>query len=229
MSAYHHVKTSQLVGHDWGARAAGNACSLDADAASHLVLLSVGYGTSSPDQPVPLSQARNYWTTGSWPRPGRGHRPDSRREFTRYMWDTWSPAGWYEEADFEKPPAPSTIRTGRRWCCTPIASAGATPRATRPMPKMPRLTPAPVLAVPTLVLHGGPTPATRPPRPRGKDAYFSGRYQRRVLDGVAISATRGAAGGGPGHPEILRTGLKPGAGSVRTRLVSRPAPLHAPE
>ena len=43
------------------------------------------------------------------------------------------------------------------------------------MPKMPRaLTPAPVLAVPTLVLHGGPTPATA--RHVREDAYFSGRY-----------------------------------------------------
>ena len=64
-----------LVGHDWGARAAGNACSLDADAASHLVLLSVGYGTNSRTNPCRCPRHAITGTTGSWPRPGRGHRP----------------------------------------------------------------------------------------------------------------------------------------------------------
>ena len=128
-----------LVGHDWGARAAGNACSLDADAASHLVLLSVGYGTSSPDQPVPLSQARNYWYHWFMATPrGAATVRDSRREFTRYMWDTWSPAGWYEEADFDEAARAFDNPDWAEVVLHPIASAGATPRATRPMPKMPR-------------------------------------------------------------------------------------------
>ncbi|MFP3113865.1 alpha/beta fold hydrolase, partial [Escherichia coli] len=50
-----------LVGHDWGARAAANACGLRDGAASHLVMLSVGYGTNDPHQPLSLQQARNYW------------------------------------------------------------------------------------------------------------------------------------------------------------------------
>ncbi|MES2552275.1 MAG: alpha/beta hydrolase, partial [Pseudomonadota bacterium] len=50
-----------LVGHDWGARAAANACGLREQVASHLVMLSVGYGTNDPGQPISLQQARNYW------------------------------------------------------------------------------------------------------------------------------------------------------------------------
>ena len=155
---------------------------------------------------------------------------DSRREFTRYMWDTWSPAGWYEEADFDEAArafdnpdwAEVVLHSYRqRWGHAQGDPAYAEDAA--------RLTPAPVLAVPTLVLHGGPTPATRPPRPRARTLISAAAINAACWTALAISATRGAAGGGPGHPEILRTGLKPGAGSVRTRLVSRPAPLHAPE
>ena len=175
-----------LVGHDWGARAAGNACGLDADAASHLVLLSVGYGTNSPDQPVPLSQARNYWYHWFMATPrGAATVRDSRREFTRYMWDTWSPAGWYEEADFDEAArafdnpdwAEVVLHSYRqRWGHAQGDPACAEDAA--------RLTPAPELAVPTLVLHGGADACNSPATSEGKDAYFSGRYQRRVLDGI---------------------------------------------
>ncbi|MFM9871141.1 alpha/beta fold hydrolase [Achromobacter xylosoxidans] len=47
-----------------------------------------------------------------------------------------------------------------------------------------RLTPAPRLAVPTLVLHGGADTCNQPATSEGKAHYFSGRYERRVLDGV---------------------------------------------
>ena len=110
---------------------------------------------------------------------------DSRREFTRYMWDTWSPAGWYEEADFDEAArafdnpdwAEVVLHSYRqRWGHAQGDPAYAEDAA--------RLTPAPVLAVPTLVLHGGADACNSPATSEGKDAYFSGRYQRRVLDGI---------------------------------------------
>ena len=41
-----------LVGHDWGARAVANACGLRPGIASHMVMLSVGYGTNDPKQAI---------------------------------------------------------------------------------------------------------------------------------------------------------------------------------
>ena len=55
------LRRPALAGHDWGARAVANACGLRPGVASHLVLMSVGYGTNAPDQPMPLEQARRYW------------------------------------------------------------------------------------------------------------------------------------------------------------------------
>ncbi len=50
-----------LIGHDWGARAAANACGTRPGVASHLAMLSVGYGTNQPDQALSMEMLRNYW------------------------------------------------------------------------------------------------------------------------------------------------------------------------
>src|SRR5438045_1249162 len=51
-----------LVGHDWGARAAANACGLRPGVASHLVMVSVGYGTNDPASwKLSYAQSHNYW------------------------------------------------------------------------------------------------------------------------------------------------------------------------
>jgi pimeloyl-ACP methyl ester carboxylesterase len=175
-----------LVGHDWGSRAAANACGLRADAASHLVMISTGYGTNVPGQSISLEQARNYWY--HWfmatPRGERTVRADGRA-FARIMWDTWAPAGWYRPEEFEataaafdNPDWPDvTLHSYRhRWGHAPGDPAYADDDQA--------LDPAPVLAVPTLVLHGEADSVNLPAMSAGKEGYFSGRYQRTTLPGV---------------------------------------------
>ncbi|MCD7097836.1 alpha/beta hydrolase [Stenotrophomonas sp. MMGLT7] len=175
-----------LIGHDWGARAAANACGLREDVASHLVLLSVGYGTNAPDQPMSLQQARNYWYHWLMATP-RGARVvrEEREAFTRMMWDTWAPEGWYAPADFDEAArafhgedwAEVVLHSYRhRWGFAEGDPAYAGDDA--------RLYPAPVLAVPTLVLHGGADTCNRPDTSLGREAFFQGRYERQVLDGI---------------------------------------------
>lgn len=175
-----------LVGHDWGARAAANACGLDAGVAARLVLLSVGYGTNDPAQALPLPQARSYWYHWFMATPrGAAAVRDDARGFTRYLWDTWSPPGWYTEQEFAEAAqafdnpdwAAVVLHSYRhRWGLEAGDPAYAQDGA--------RLTPAPRLAVPTLVLHGGADTCNQPATSEGKAHYFSGRYERRVLDGV---------------------------------------------
>ncbi len=175
-----------LAGHDWGARAAANACGLATGAAAQLVLLSIGYGTNDPAQVLPLPQARNYWYHWFMATPrGAAAVRDDARGFTRYLWDTWSPAGWYTEEEFAEAAqafdnpdwAAVVLHSYRhRWGFEPGDPAYAQDGA--------RLTPAPRLAVPTLVLHGGADTCNQPASSEGKSHYFSGGYERRVLDGV---------------------------------------------
>lgn len=176
-----------LVGHDWGARAAANACGLAPGIASHLVMVSVGYGTNDPSQPLPLHQARNYWYHW-YMATERGARAvrDDRYGFARIMWDTWAPAsGWFDQAEFERTAkafdnddwADVTVHSYRhRW-----GHAAGDPRYDADERA---LNPAPVLALPTLVLHGGADSVNHPDTSAGKERWFTGPYRREVLEGI---------------------------------------------
>ncbi len=175
-----------LVGHDWGARAAANACALQPGVASHLVLLSVAYGTNLPSQEVSLEQARNYWYHWYMATP-RGQRAvrESRHAFAKIMWDTWAPAGWYTPPEFDataqafdQPDWPEvTLHSYQhRW-----GHAAGDPRYDADELALSETAP---LDVPTLVLHGGADGVNAPETSEGKAPYFLNRYERKVLPGV---------------------------------------------
>lgn len=175
-----------LIGHDWGARAAANACGLCEGVASHLVMLSVGYGTNAPDQPLALRQARDYWYHWYMATP-RGAQVvrDEREAFARMMWDTWAPAGWYDPADFDEA---ACAFQGEDWADIVLHSYrhrwGFAEGDPTYVEDEARLQPSPVLTVPTLVLHGGADTCNHADVSRGLERFFQGGYERQVLDGV---------------------------------------------
>jgi pimeloyl-ACP methyl ester carboxylesterase len=185
-----------LVGHDWGARAVSNACGLRGNAASRMAIISVGYGTNDPRQTLNYTQARNYWYHWFMATPrGEDALTHDRRAFTRTMWDTWSPAGWYAERDFEQaaaafdnPDWASVVLHSyrHRWGFAPGDPSYDADDA--------KLQPAPALSVPTLVLHGGADTCNQPASSEGKEQFFTGGYQRIVLDGVGHFPHREAPG-----------------------------------
>lgn len=175
-----------LVGHDWGARAAANACGLRERVASHLVMLSVGYGTNDPNQSISLQQARNYWYHWFMATP-RGERTvrEERRAFARRMWDTWSPAGWYDEADFDEA---AQAFDGPDWADVVLHSYrhrwGFVGGDARFAADEQRLNPAPLLSIPTLAIHGAADACNDPESSSGRERFFSARYERLLLDGI---------------------------------------------
>ena len=180
------LRKPALVGHDWGARAVAIACGLTPDVASHMVMLSVGYGTNDPSQQITLEQARNYWYHWymSTPR-GRDTVRNDRRAFSRLMWDTWAPAGWYEPEEFERtadafdnPDWPDIVVHSytHRWGHAPADPAYDQDEL--------KLNPAPVLSVPTLMLHGEADGVTFPASSANKEAFFTGPYVRKLIPGV---------------------------------------------
>ena len=185
-----------LVGHDWGARAVAIACGMRPGVASHLVMLSVAYGTNDPTQALSIQQARNYWY--HWymatPRGERTVREDGRN-FARMMWDTWAPPGWYEADEFEQTAqafdnpdwADITLHSYRhRW--------GHAPGDPRYAQDELALNPAPVLEVPTLLLHGAVDGVNLPDTSLGKEAFFKGVYERKLLAGAGHFPQREAPG-----------------------------------
>lgn len=184
-----------LVGHDWGARAVANAGGLKPGIASHLVMVSVGYGTNDPGQPLSLQQARNYWYHWYMDTPlGAKSLADDRRAFARIMWDTWAPPGWYDDAEFE---ATAAAFDNPDWVDVVLHSYRHRWRLAAGDPAYDAdeaaLQPLPVLATPTLVIHGAADGVNPLRSSEGKERWFSGRYERLVMEGIGHFPQRESA------------------------------------
>lgn len=175
-----------LIGHDWGARSAANACGLRSGVASHLVMLSVGYGASRLAQPLALQQVRAFWYQWYMATPhGAQVLRDGREAFTRLMWDTWAPDGWYTQSDFDEV---ARAFEGEDWADVVLhyyrhrwgLAEGDPAYAEDEM----RLQSVPALSVPALVLHGSSDACVYPNGTEGQEMFFTDRYERQVLDGV---------------------------------------------
>ena len=175
-----------VVGHDWGARAAYIASCLAPGRVTQCVAISVGWGTNDPNQKLSLRQTQNYWY--HWymalDRGAELVRND-RLNFTRYIWTIWNP-NWRisdEEFDltaasFKNPDWPEiTLHSYRvRWR---LASGDPAYDLLES-----KLAASPIIATPTLVIHGGSDPCNDPSSSEGREGFFAGQYQRIVLDGV---------------------------------------------
>jgi pimeloyl-ACP methyl ester carboxylesterase len=181
-----HLEQPVLVGHDWGARAVANACGLQPGIASHMVLLSVGYGTNDPQQALSIAQSHLYWY--HWfmaTERGQDTVRSQGKEFAQHMWDHWAPKGWYLPQEFEQT---ALAFNNPDWAEVVLHSyqhrwghASGDPYYANDEA---RLQPAPVLALPSLVLHGAMDGASLPATSANKEKFFSGRYERQVLPGV---------------------------------------------
>ncbi len=176
-----------IVGHDWGARIAYTAACVAAPGRiAAIAALSVGWNKNDPGQPISLRQSQNYWY--QWlmaQQRGADLIRDDRGAFTRYIWQIWNP-GWpvpdeifrKVAGSFENPDwADITLHGYRvRWNLAPKDPAYAALGQ--------RVTADPVIGVPTLMLQGGADPCADPESSEGKEALFSGRYERAVLGGL---------------------------------------------
>lgn len=170
----------------WGARAVANAVGLQPEIASHLVLVSVGYGTNSPDQPMSIEQCRRYWHHWFMATP-RGQKTvrENGRDFARVMWDTWSPANWYSADEFHHA---AQALTNPDWPEITLHSYqhrwGHADGFEQYAKEEQMLHPAPQIQTPTLILHGREDYCNVPEVSAGKEQYFEGRYERVLLPGL---------------------------------------------
>jgi pimeloyl-ACP methyl ester carboxylesterase len=181
-----------IVGHDWGARAAYITAAIAPDRVSHCAALSVGWGTNDPQQQLPLSQIRNYWYHWYFAL-DRGARlvEEQGGALARFAWETWGPSGWFTDAEFDRTSesfrnpdwAQVVVHSYRhRWGLAPGDPAYDAVEA--------QLRPTPTISVATLVLHGAADACNDPSSSAGRERFFSGRYERVILDGVGHFPTR---------------------------------------
>lgn len=173
-----------LVGHDWGSRAAYIAASLNEPQVCACVALSTGYGTNSPGQALSYRQAQNYWYHWLLATP-RGEKAvrDDRRGLTRHIWNEWFVAYKPDTAEFERT---AISFDNPDWADVVLHSYRVRWGHAAPDPQYGELEaqfdPAPIQRVPTLTLHGAADPVNSPQMSEGKEAYFSGPYERRLID-----------------------------------------------
>jgi pimeloyl-ACP methyl ester carboxylesterase len=183
-----------VVGHDWGARIAYALAILAPERVRKIAAMSVGWQPGVLPTPN-FEQSRKYWY--QWfmsTERGAQAVAANPKAFARIMWETWAPAGWFSDAEFEatassfeNPDWPDvTVHSYRvRW-----AEAEKDPRYAALDAK---LLAAKSISVPALMIQGGADGVTLAETTAGKGPYFTGGYARHVLDGVGHFPTREAA------------------------------------
>lgn len=183
-----------VVGHDWGARAAYALAALVPDRLSALVGIAVAYSPGGAYVTPDFAQARRWWY--QWLLCTDGGADAVRADpagFARLQWETWSPPGWYDEAELAatavawRDPdfAAVTLHGYRvRWGADPHDPAYAELER--------RVAAVTELAVPALMVQGGADECDPPVTSEGLDGHSRAGYRRVVVPGAGHFVPREA-------------------------------------
>jgi pimeloyl-ACP methyl ester carboxylesterase len=176
-----------VVGHDWGARAAYIVAALYPQRVTAIAALALPYQPRGVFAVPDFSQARAFWY--QWLMcldQGAEAVRQNPVGFARIQWDTWSPPGWFDEAEFN---ATAESFTNPDW--VPITLHGYRSRFLPGEARDPRyerlerrLADTEQVACPTLMIQGGSDFCDEPRTSEGLDRYFTDFYRRLVLDGA---------------------------------------------
>jgi pimeloyl-ACP methyl ester carboxylesterase len=134
----------------------------------------------------PFSQARRFWY--QWFMTLDAGAEAVRTDpigFARIQWDTWSPPGWFDDAEF--------ATTAKSFANPDWASVTLNAYCGRWQSEasdarydilQSRLSDTETISTPTLMIQGGMDHCDEPSSSEGLDAYFTGGYRRIVLGDV---------------------------------------------
>ncbi len=161
-----------------------------------MAALSVGYAPRGVVAVPPFRQSRTWWY--QWfMSVDRGAEAVARdpKGFARIQWETWSPPGWFKEAEFEEA---ARSFDNPDWVAITLSAYRSRwrdePRDPRYDPLQERVAAVEILAVPTLMIQGAVDGTVLAESTEGQEGYFSAGYRRLVLDGVGHFPTREAPG-----------------------------------
>jgi len=188
------LQTFAVAGHDWGARAAYTLAALFPQRIRAIAGIALAYQPGGAFNLPPFSQARRFWYQWFLALDGGpGALRADPKGFARILWDTWSPPGWFDEAEFaatarsfENPDwAAVTLHGYRsRWRPEPLD-----PRYNALQDRLAEIT---TLSTATLMIQGMADRCDEPASSEGLDHYFTGPYHRILLDGIGHFPTREA-------------------------------------
>lgn len=181
------IRTFDVVGHDWGARAAYTLAALFPARVRRIAALALAFQPRGTFELPGFSQARKFWyqwfmTLDDAPALIRA----DPKGFARIQWDTWSPPGWFDDAEFNV-----TARAFENPDWVPITLNGYRRRWRQDEPSdsdydalYARLCGIDRLHTPTLMLQGAVDLCDEPDSSAGQDACFTAGYARVLLDGA---------------------------------------------
>jgi pimeloyl-ACP methyl ester carboxylesterase len=182
-----------VVGHDWGARIAYLLASVFPGRITRCAALSLGWQPGEMATP-PLEQAKAFWyqwfmATDRGADIVRNHG----KAFARFMWDSWSPPGWFTSATFN---TVATSFENADWPAVTLHAYRVRWGEADPDPSYTAVVKQQIsarsISVPTLMIQGGDDRCVLPSNSAGKEGYFTAFYERQVLEGVGHFPTREA-------------------------------------
>jgi pimeloyl-ACP methyl ester carboxylesterase len=182
------VKEAVLAGFDWGGRAACIVAALWPERVRGLVSCG-GYqiqDIARSAKPADPEQEHRYWYQYYFhTERGRAGLATMRDEIGRLLWKLWSPTWVFDDATYAR-----TAESFRNPDFVDVAihsyrhRYGNVEGDPRYAPIETRLAALPKIRVPTLALHGAVDGVTPSRTSEGHAKYFTGRYERRLLDNV---------------------------------------------
>jgi pimeloyl-ACP methyl ester carboxylesterase len=176
-----------VVGHDWGARAVYTLAALFPERVTAVVALSLAYQPRGVFTVPSFEQSRRFWY--QWLTCVEGGAEKVRADpvgFAHIHWETWSPAGWFDEAEFARTAesflnpdwAAITLNAYRsRWMEGEAWDA-------RYDAGLRRLGEVEVLSTPTLMIQGAADLCDAASESEGLEGYFVNGYRRLLMGGV---------------------------------------------
>jgi pimeloyl-ACP methyl ester carboxylesterase len=176
-----------VVGHDWGARTAYTLAALFPHRITRIVALSVAFQPRGLFKVPSFDQSRRFWyqwfqcTDG-----GAARIAADPLGFARIQWETWSPSGWFDQAEFSRT---ADSFTNPDWVSITLNSYRSRWREHEPWDARydelrRRLHEAEHLAIPTLMIQGAADTCDPPSESEDQDKYFTAGYERILLDGI---------------------------------------------
>jgi pimeloyl-ACP methyl ester carboxylesterase len=175
-----------VIGHDWGARAAYSLAALFPQRIEHVVAIALAYQPHAANKIPDFSQSRRFWYQWFMSVDGGAEKVrEHPKEFARIQWDTWSPAGWFDEAEFAV-----TARSFENPDWAAVTLHGYRSRWREEISEVRyddlqrRLMQIETIDRPTLMIQGGSDFCDESATSEGFDRYFSAGYRRLLLPGV---------------------------------------------
>jgi pimeloyl-ACP methyl ester carboxylesterase len=186
-----------VAGHDWGARAAYMLAAVAPERLTAIAALALPYQPGGAFTIPPFEQARAFWY--QWllclEEGARAVAADPAG-FARAQWDTWSPPGWFGDDEFT---ATAGSFANPDWVAITLNAyrsrfLDGEARDPRYESLAARVAGTETIATPTLMIQGGDDRCDLPDGSADQERFFTGRYERVVLDGTGHFPHREAPG-----------------------------------